>query len=468
MDLHYLSIMELSRELRSRSLSPVEVTHALLSRIDQYDLTYASFITILADRSIARARQAEDELSQGFWRGPLHGVPIALKDMFATSYAPTSEGMFMQRKRNLTGTATVVERLEQAGAIIVGKLSMTQAAFGADDPLMPLPKNPWNTDYWTGASSSGPGVATAAGFCYGALATDSGGSIRLPSAANGLTGIKPTWGRVSRYGVCEQSPSLDHIGPIARNVADAAALLGAIAGPDQKDPTASLNEVPDYLEASRGSIAGVRIGLDEEWVFANTDPDIQAAIQDAIQILVEMGAVIVRIRFPDQTDALSAWANICAAEAARAHEGRYPEMAAGYSSSVASLLEGGLHLSAKTLSAGYVARDIFKGRVAGLFRQADVLICPVLPVRVPTVARWNDIASGLIQGEFEKYISFTASFDVTGSPALAIPGGVDRDGLPIGLQLVGAHFSEPLLFRLGQAFQSRTGWHAKHPALQAS
>ena len=214
--LHYLSLLDLSARLKAGAVTPLAVTEAMLARIAQHDDTLKSYTTVLADRAIARARAAGDEIGRGFWRGPLHGVPIAVKDLCYTTYAPTAAGMFIHKDFVPPYTATVVQRLESAGAIVLGKLTMTEGAYATHHPKMRTPVNPWNATVWTGASSSGSGAATAAGLCYASLGSDTGGSIRFPSAGCGLTGLKPTWGRVSRYGICHLSESLDHIGPMTR------------------------------------------------------------------------------------------------------------------------------------------------------------------------------------------------------------------------------------------------------------
>ncbi len=244
---HYLSLMEVSARLRRGELKPTALTETILARIARHDGVLKSYTTLLADRAMAKAREAEAELNRGLRRGPLHGVPIAVKDLCCTDYAPTAAGMFIHKDFVPPHTSTVVERLERGGAIILGKLSMTEGAFATHHPNMPTPVNPWHAEVWTGASSSGSGAATAAGLCYGSLGSDTGGSIRFPSSACGLTGLKPTWGRVSRYGVFALSESLDHIGPMTRNAADCAAMLAAIAGADRRDPTALLAPVPDYV-----------------------------------------------------------------------------------------------------------------------------------------------------------------------------------------------------------------------------
>src|SRR5215813_2202752 len=259
-ELHYLELMELTARIKARELSSVAVTHALVDRIASLDGTLGSYAVVTADAAMAQAKVAEAEIMASRYRGPLHGVPIAVKDLCWTRGIPTAAGMAIYKNYCPHEDATVVRLLKEAGAVLLGKLQLTEGAYSDHHPSVTPPKNPWNPDYWPGISSSGPGAATAAGLCYGSLASDTGGSIRWPSAANGLTGLKPTWGRVSRYGVFELAATLDHVGPMARCAADAGALLGVIAGADEKDPTTVLDPVPDYLGA-RPNLQGLRIGI---------------------------------------------------------------------------------------------------------------------------------------------------------------------------------------------------------------
>src|SRR6201991_5005358 len=289
-DLHYLGLIEVGKQIQARKLSPVEVTKAMLGRIDQLDARLKSYAHVMGDTALADAATAEKEIASGKIRGPLHGVPVAVKDLCWAKGAPAAHGMTIHRDFRPTEDATVVTRLKDAGAIILGKLQQTEGAYADHHPKIDPPKNPWNADLWSGVSSSGSGVATAAGLCYGSLRTenggarplpsaghtapgvcsgsldtDTGGSIRSPSAANAVTGLKPTWGRVSRYGAFELAATLDHVGTIARSAADAGAMLGVLAGSDVNDPTALLDRVPDYLAAAERDVQGLRIGLDAAW-----------------------------------------------------------------------------------------------------------------------------------------------------------------------------------------------------------
>jgi amidase len=265
-ELCFLPLTELSRRIRDRTVSPVEAARAVLDRIRSFDSSLHAYLTVLEERAISRAAEAEREIRAGRWRGPLHGVPVAVKDLCETAGIATSCASRVLRGWIPEHSATVVERLEAAGAVLLGKLNLTEFAVAWYHPELPVPQNPWDPSLWPGASSSGSGVATAAGLCFGSLGTDTGGSIRFPSAACGIVGLKPTYGRVSRRGVFPLGESLDHIGPMTRTVADAAAMLAVIAGHDPADPTSRREPVEDYGAALERGVAGVRIGLDERFI----------------------------------------------------------------------------------------------------------------------------------------------------------------------------------------------------------
>jgi amidase len=459
--LHYFSLMDVSAKLKSRELKPTALTEAILQRIARHDGVLKSYTTLLADRAMAKAQEAESELDRGFWRGPLHGVPIAVKDLCYTDYAPSAAGMFIHKDFIPPYTCTVAERLERAGAIILGKLTMTEGAFATHHPDMPTPINPWNADVWTGVSSSGSGSATAAGLCYGSLGSDTGGSIRFPSAACGLTGLKPTWGRVSRYGICPLSESLDHIGPMARTAADCAAILAAIAGADRRDPTALLAPVPDYIGSLEGGIRGLRVGIDEAYAFNGLSEEVLEALSAARDALVALGARLVPIEFPSTADAAPAWGHLCLVETAIAHEATYPSRAAEYGPGFGGFLAGASGVSAMDLGKAQIVRGKFLGQVTDVFQDIDVMLIPVIRTPSPTPAQWLE----MLEGDIAQLLRYTAEFNLTGMPTITMNGGIDKRGAPIGFQLVGKHLSEDLLLRAGHAFQSITDWHTWHPAL---
>src|SRR5262249_38654665 len=295
-------------------LSAVEVTQAVLDRIERLDGRLKSYVTVTGDLALGQAREADAQIARGAIRGALHGVPIAVKDLCHTKGIRTSAGMTIYKDYRPEHDATVVTRLREAGAVLLGKLRMTEGAFGAHHPSIDPPINPWSAEHWTGVSSSGSGVATAAGLCYGSLGTDTLGSIRFPSTMNGVTGLKPTWGRVSRAGVFALAQSMDHIGPMARSAGDAAALLGAMAGPDPDDPTALQSPVPDYLAGIGAGVTGLRIGIDRTLIAAGADADMVRATEEAAALLAQVGALVQNVSFPSPDDVVRIAIPLCGVE----------------------------------------------------------------------------------------------------------------------------------------------------------
>jgi len=462
-DLHYLELLDVGRQIQSRERSSVEVTQALLSRIDTVDRTLLSYVTVMADQALAEATRADAEIAAGRARGPLHGVPLAVKDLLWTAGVRTTHGMPLHRDFVPGEDATTVRRLREAGAVILGKLQQTEGAFADHHPDVPPPRNPWGRELWSGASSSGSGVATAAGLCFGSLGTDTGGSIRFPSAANGITGLKPTWGRVSRYGAFELAASLDHIGPMTRSAADAGAILAAIAGPDPLDPTAVQLPVPDYLATMTRGLRGLRVGVDRAWTVDKVDAATRAMLLDAIRTVEALGATVIDVKFPDTVQAIDDWTPLCAVETAVAHEATYPSRKDAYGPGLAALIELGRSLSAMDYQKLALRRADFAGRVQAVFQALDLLIIPATSFAAPTVERMSkfgedaDLLSGMLR--------YTCPFDLTGSPTLTLPGGQTTDGAPIAFQFVAPHFGEHLLVQAGWAFQRATKWHRRHPAV---
>jgi amidase len=462
-DLHYLELTELAARIKARQISPPEVTRAQLARIAALDGELGSYVHVMAESAMAQAEAAQAEIAAGRYRGPLHGVPVALKDLFWTKGYPTAAGTIVHGNYRPDHHASVVRRLNEAGAVVLGKLQLTEGAYSDHHPSVTPPKNPWHADYWPGISSSGPAVATAAGLCYGALASDTGGSIRWPCAANGLTGLKPSWGRVSRYGMFELAATLDHVGPIARSAADAGAMLGVIAGSDPKDPTAALDPVPDYLAAAEQDIQGLRIGLDAVWNSEGVDGATQQVLAKAVDALRALGAEIVEVRFPDIEQAVTDWVLNCAVEAAVAHQTTYPARKNEYGPVLASVLETGRAVSGVDYQRILLRRLELRGQVASLFETIDLLLTPVHPFPPLTLAMIRTL------GEQPELIArlqqYTCAFDMTDHPTITLPGGFSVAGLPIAFQLVAANLDEATLVRAGAAFQRTTSWHRHHPSL---
>lgn len=457
-DLHYLSLAEASRLIRWKDLTSTELTQALLDRIEARD--DRAFVTLAKDQALAEAEKADEEIQSGRLRGQLHGIPIGLKDLCATPGIPTCVGGLALKDWNPTGEATVSARLREAGAITLGKLKTTEGAYAVHHPNIEPPINPWDSESWPGVSSSGSGVGTAAGLCFASLGTDTGGSIRFPSYANGVVGLKPTWGRVSRHGVFPLAESLDHVGPICRTVQDAAIVLEAIAGTDSNDTTTLDAPVPDYYtELARGG-RGLRLGVDVSHCSNDVDPQIVREILQAVEILRESGVSIVEVEIPDSSAACASWGMLCAVEAAVSHADSFPRNRDMYGPVLSELLDAGHAASAIEYAEGTTLRAQFSGEFVKLFNQVDFVISPSMYTTNPSN---SELESMIKAGEVGKLIEHTAPADLSGSPAICIPAGLDQNGVPFGFQLVGRHLSEDLLLRAGYIIQEARDWKNLHP-----
>uniref|UniRef100_Q11FZ1 Indoleacetamide hydrolase n=1 Tax=Chelativorans sp. (strain BNC1) TaxID=266779 RepID=Q11FZ1_CHESB len=453
--MHYHDIIGIGELIRTRAISPIELVETIVARIKGIDPVLKSYAEVFEEHARRSAVNAEAEISRGNYRGPLHGIPVALKDLIFAKYGPTKCGMTIYRDFVPTSNATVVTRLEAAGAIIVGKLNMTEGALSGHHPLLDTPSNPWGANLWTGASSSGAGSATAAGLCFASIGSDSGGSIRLPAAANGLTGLKPTWGLISRNGVFPLAETLDHIGPIARSAEDIAVVLSAIAGEDTEDPTSLRQPAQDYLSLARQPIRGLRIGVDEAFAFDGVDPQVSGALQDALSVFARLGAHLRVMKFPSTADVVRHWRTICFSECAVAHSDTYPARKNEYGHDLADRIEYGRSLSATDLAKAlhYLAK--IRGPVQKAMDECDVFITPAMSSPVPEVS---------VDSSSSDRMRYMAIFNLTGHPALSFNGGFDIRQAPIGLQLVGEHLGEAVLLRVVHAFQTETGWHLQRPA----
>mgnify|MGYP001205398546 CR=1 FL=1 len=459
---HYLELLEIGRRIQNKEISSVEATRAQLERVQKLDGKLKSYATVMAEAALADAARADDEIRKGAVRGPLHGVPIAVKDLCWTKGVATAAGMTIYKDFKPVEDATVVRKLRDAGAINMGKLQLTEGAYADHHPKITPPVNPWNAAHWSGASSSGSGVATAAGMCYGSLGSDTGGSIRFPSAANGCTGLKPTWGRVSRYGVFELAATLDHIGPMTRSAADAGAMLSAIAGADANDPTASLKPVPNYLAGMTRGVRGLRIGVDPKWNSNRVEDAVKQTLASALKVVSDAGGEIREVTFPDPEQVIADWFPLCGVEVAVAHEATYPARKDEYGPGLSGIIELGRSQSGMDYQKIMLHRHDFRGRVQRLFQDIDLLVIPATAVASPTMAQMAklgedpDLISALLR--------YTCPFDMTGSPTITLPAGFTPQNTPIAFQFVARHFEEELLVRAGWAFQQGTDWHKKHPS----
>ena len=459
--LHFRTITEIAEHIAAKQLSPVDVTTAMLERIEQLDGQLKSYATVMREHAMASAQEAEREINAGMYRGPLHGIPIAVKDLCFTKGVRTMGAAKVMADHVPTFDGTVIAKLEAAGAILLGKLNLTEGAMGGYNSEFDIPKNPWNPDRWTGSSSSGSGVATAAGLCFGSLGSDTGGSIRFPSASCGIVGIKPTWGRVSRYGVLALAESMDHVGPMTRSVVDAGIMLEAIAGFDVNDPTSLPSPVPNMLEGIGQDLRGIRIGFDENYATHDIDVELAEAVRIGVGTLADEGAEIVEVALPDVDEYVSAWPTLCSAEAVLAHAATYPSQRDDYG----PWFRGWLDMGAKVTGADYAKANNLRAACTGhlrrVFAEIDVLVCPSMSAPPHRVS--PKMLYGTYGARDLKFQRFTVPFDYNGAPTLSVPCGVNSEGLPLSIQFVGKHLTEPLLCRVGDAYERATPWSDLHP-----
>ncbi len=462
-DLHYLDIASASDLIRTRELSPVELTDALIRRIDRIEGRLKVFVTPLFDEAMDQARAAENSIKKGDDLGPLHGIPVAIKDLYDTAGVKTTSCSAVRSTYVPDEDCTVVRKLREAGAIVLGKVTTHEFAFGFDAPPT---RNPWNTDHTPSGSSGGSGSALAAGMCLGATGSDTGGSIRAPAAVNGVAGIKPTYGRVSKQGVAVLSWSLDHTGPLARTVKDLALLLNVMAGPDPLDPTTVGDEpVPDYVAALSGDIRGLRVGVPTNFFFDDVQTSVGDAVKAAIETLEGLGAIPVEVRIPNLEHMRETFFSIVIPEASAYHQADFRDHAAKYGDDVRFLLEAGQLFLATTYIHAQRSRAVIREGFRQTFQGIDVLATPTLPVTAPKVGQESYQFEGFEEPIFRAHARFCCPFNLSGLPAVSVPCGFDGDDLPIGLQIVGKPFDEATALRVADAFEQNTDWHRRRPPI---
>lgn len=459
--LHYSTIAEAAEAIQKHEVSPVELTRMFLDRIEALDNQLHAFITVTAESALKEARAAEAAILRGEYQGPLHGIPIALKDLYATRGIRTTAHSRVLLKWVPDEDATVVARLKQAGTVLLGKLAMHEFAFGGPSLKGPFPPahNPWNVAHVPGGSSSGSGAAIAAGLCMGSLGSDTGGSIRGPASLCGIVGLKPTYGRVSRYGVVPLSWSLDHCGPMTWTVQDTAIMLQAIAGYDPKDPASSKATVPNYARALREEVKGIVIGIPRRYFFdsAQVNPETLAAVESSIKLLEDLGAKAKAVDIPSLDAMGGAWNCITMSEAYAYHEAKVKAEPHNFGEYILPRVRAGALYSAADYLQAQRVRSLIQQEVAQVMGEVDALITPT---SVQPAERFDefDPLSSLRR-------SFTRLFNFTGMPAISICCGFTSNGLPIGLQIAGRSFDEPTVLRIAHTYERNTAWRQKRPPL---
>ncbi|WP_156521939.1 amidase [Croceicoccus mobilis] len=439
-------------------ISSIELTEAILARIQRINPDYNAFLTVTGDVALVSARQADANFAKGIRLSAMQGIPFGLKDNIDTGGIRTTVGMKQFFDRVPDTDATVAARLKSGGAVLVGKNHLAEAATTVHHPIYGrAPKSPWRDGMWTGTSSSGSGVAVATGMCFGSLGTDTGGSIRLPAMSNGITGLKPTWERVSAAGIFPLVRMSDAVGPLTRDAWGAAAMMSVIAGEDDRDMITSIRPVPDYLASLEAPLdaGNIRIGIDREFNTANVTPDVLASMSHVEEVLRELGFTIVEFKMPD-VSRFEFGKSKPTAHVAYSHRDIYPEQAADYTEGFAKGLEAGRNADPLDMAAAELRRAGFKGEMARTMRELDLILSPVAPRPTPN---WNDVMSMMGSGTYGKFLPYLGYVNVAGLPSIAFPAGFSSEGTPLSAQLIGRPFGEDLLLNSVDAFQQVTDWH---------
>jgi aspartyl-tRNA(Asn)/glutamyl-tRNA(Gln) amidotransferase subunit A len=464
----FLSATELSRLIKSREVSPVEAAEAYLDRIDQVDHQLNSYITVCRDEALAQARQAEQEIAENRYRGPMHGIPVAVKDQFCTRGIRTTNGSTIHKDFIPQEDATVIANLKQAGAVLLGKLNMSEYASGdAFHHPYGRPRNPWDLSRNPGTSSSGSGAATAACLCSTSLGEDTGGSIRGPAAFCGLVGIRPSWGRVSRYGVFGASWSMDTVGPISRTASDCAMTLSAIAGHDSKDPYTWNVAVPDYQAALTGNIRGLKVGVVQDRVYSDAvELEVKDAIIKAISVLGELGAVVQEVSIPIIVHSGVISSAIISSDAASLNRRDMRDHLEEFDHNNQVRLLMGSILPAQAYQKAIKLRHLLRQQILDALERVDVLVMPTSSIPASPIPERAGVSSKqeVIDG-YAGRRSFTAPFNLANTPALSINCGFTSTNLPVGLQIAGKPFDESTLFQAAYAYEQATDWHTLRPPI---
>ena len=466
-DLCFSAISEVAELVESGRLSPVELTRAHLGRIEATEPALNSFITLLAEQALDQAAAAEREIAAGTYRGPLHGIPIGLKDLYYTKGIRTTVGTRILRDFVPDYDAAVVERFNDAGAVLLGKLQMHEFALGATsvNPHDGPAHNPWDVSRITGGSSGGSGSSVASGQCMATLGSDTGGSIRIPGGLCGIVGMKPTFGLISRYGVHPLSWSLDTVGPMTRTALDAAMVMNALAGHDSRDPSSAQVPDQDYTAGINDGVAGLRIGIPDDFFYDVIDEEVSAAISEAAGILAELGAVVERCSIPALNHALGISSTILVTEAAETlltHMRERPE-------DIGADVRARLYLGAMTPAVDYVkaqrARAAYNEHLADAMSDYDLLLAPTAAVGAPGIDQEFVEVGGKMENALSLMSRLTRPFNITGQPAVSVPCGFTSEGMPIGMQLAGRMWEDSVVLRAAHAFEQATEWHTRRPPI---
>ena len=465
LEICYQSAGQLSKLIKLGQISPVEIIEAHLDRIELTEPVLNSFITLTAEQAINAAHKAESEITSGNYKGPLHGIPVGLKDLFNTGGIKTTSGSRIFDNFIPDRDCTVAARFNNAGAILLGKLNMHQFAYGptGENPDYGHMHNPWNPDHYAGGSSGGSGSATAAGQCTVTMGSDTGGSVRIPASLCGIVGLKPTYGLLSRHGLTPLAWSMDHPGPMVRTVEDAAIVLNAISGADHNDKTTYDHPESNYTTALIENINGLKIGVVKEFFDDLIHPEVDHTVREALKKLEELGAQLIEISFPMYSESQAISSTILMSEASAYHRELVINQGDQLHEPVRLRLQSGLLISAADYIRAQQARTMFNQEASKLLQDVDLLVGPTEPVPAPPLLSPDVTIQGKTIGITPALTQYTRTYNITGFPAISIPCGFSGDGLPIGLQLAGKPFDEATLLRAAYTYEQSTTWHDARP-----
>ncbi len=462
-----MSVAELGAAIKAKKLSPVEAVKAHYERIKRLNDKVNAYVLLTEEAALAEAKTAEAEIAKSGYRGPLHGIPIGQKDLIQTKGVSATACSKVLADNVPTEDATVAARWRAAGAIMLGKLNTHEFAYGPtnDSSSFGPARNPWDTSCFSGGSSGGSGAAVALGMAAGATGTDTGGSIRIPSACCGITGLKPTYGRGPRTGIFPLCWTMDHPGPMARSAEDCALLAQPMYGRDPRDAATADRPVPDYLQSAKAGIKGLRVGVPSNYFFTAATEEVERAVREAIKVLEDLGVQVEEVDIPDIEHAATAALLIYLAEGTAYHDDWLNEKSALFTDQVRTFLEVGNYVLAKDYLNAQRYRTHLGNQVARLFERVDVLATPTLPIPAQTIGQPTMTVRGKEVSVFGSLIHNTEPFNLTGLPTLAAPCGFSAKGMPISLQITGRPFEEGRVLAVGHAFQGATDWHKKRPTL---
>jgi aspartyl-tRNA(Asn)/glutamyl-tRNA(Gln) amidotransferase subunit A len=461
-ELRKLTLLEIAQKIRSQETCSSEIIRLALEQIHRTEGKLRAYVTVCEESAVELAEAADLQLRAGQDLGPLHGLPVSIKDLYETKGIRTTCGSKLMQNYVPKSDSTVVNRLRLNGAIVLGKTNTHEFALGG---ITPPTRNPWNLNHVPGGSSGGSAAAVAASSALASTGSDTGGSIRIPASFCGVVGLKPTYGRVSRAGIFPESWSLDHAGPITNRVEDAALLLKIMAGHDELDPTSSKLPVPDYVEQLSRDMEGVRIGVPTNYFFDQCHENVNAAVRSAIDLLKDLGCSTTEFEFPHIPEIMAAYTTLDSCEASAYHEREIEERADDFQPDVRLLLETGLFIPATHYIQAQRIRGMIFPVIMDLFRKFDAMITPSEPMVATKVGQQTVKFGDAEESVDSAVVRYLAPFNLTGLPAISIPCGFSKDGLPIGMQIIGRAYDETTVLRIAHAYEQSTDWHLKAPQI---